>query len=171
VPALVRRFVSLLEEEQRGSLAVADDAMACLMRYAWPGNVRELANLVERLAILYPEGAVAAAQLPEKFLPEDGALPAPPAAEAGDGIDAQMAAAPAVAAGDALAGAPPVIDGAGRDLRAHRADLERSLLVQALEQSDWVVARAAKLLNLQRTTLVEKMRKFELARPPEASDD
>ena len=41
-------------------------------------------------------------------------------------------------------------------------------MVQALEQNDWVVARAAKMLNLQRTTLVEKMRKYEIIRPDEA---
>jgi sigma-54 specific flagellar transcriptional regulator A len=40
-------------------------------------------------------------------------------------------------------------------------------MTQALAQSEWVVARAAKLLNLQRTTLVEKMRKFEIQRPEE----
>ena len=52
VPALVRRFTKLLETEQRGSLRIADDAMACLKRYRWPGNVRELANVVERAAIV-----------------------------------------------------------------------------------------------------------------------
>jgi sigma-54 specific flagellar transcriptional regulator A len=58
----------------------------------------------------------------------------------------------------------------GLDLKTHLADLERSLMVQALEQCDWVVARAAKMLNLQRTTLVEKMRKYEIARPEDAPE-
>jgi sigma-54 specific flagellar transcriptional regulator A len=56
------------------------------------------------------------------------------------------------------------------DLRPHLADIERSLMTQALMQSEWVVARAAKLLNLQRTTLVEKMRKFEIQRPQEVTN-
>ena len=55
----------------------------------------------------------------------------------------------------------------GIDLKPHLAGIERSLMTQALMQSEWVVARAAKLLNLQRTTLVEKMRKFEIQRPEE----
>jgi sigma-54 specific flagellar transcriptional regulator A len=54
-------------------------------------------------------------------------------------------------------------------LKPHLADIECDLMAQALEQSEWVVARAAKLLNLRRTTLVEKMRKFELSRPEEMS--
>ena len=59
----------------------------------------------------------------------------------------------------------PVLPERGIDLKAHLADLERAFMLQALKQSDWVVARAAKLLNLQRTTLVEKMRKYDLYRP------
>lgn len=60
---------------------------------------------------------------------------------------------------------PALLDNAGIDLKTYLADLERSLVVQALEQTDWVVAKAAKLLTLQRTTLVEKMRKYDIARP------
>ena len=56
------------------------------------------------------------------------------------------------------------------DLKEHLAQLESSLLLQALEQSDWVVAKAAKRLNLQRTTLVEKMRKYAIERPDIAPD-
>jgi sigma-54 specific flagellar transcriptional regulator A len=58
----------------------------------------------------------------------------------------------------------------GLDLKQHLADTERTLLLQALERSGWVVARAAQLLGLQRTTLVEKMRKFELQRDSAPSD-
>jgi sigma-54 specific flagellar transcriptional regulator A len=43
------------------------DAMNCLARNPWPGNVRELANLLERLAILYPEQSIAAADLPDRY--------------------------------------------------------------------------------------------------------
>ena len=58
----------------------------------------------------------------------------------------------------------------GIDMKDHLADIECSLMTQALEQTDWVVARAAKLLNLQRTTLVEKMRKFEISRPDDMTE-
>ena len=43
-------------------------------------------------------------------------------------------------------------------------NIERTLILDALNQTDWVVAKAAKLLELQRTTLVEKMRKLEISK-------
>ncbi len=55
------------------------------------------------------------------------------------------------------------------DLRAYLEGLEADLIREALARSDWVVAKAAKLLQLQRTTLVEKMRKFDISRMSSAS--
>ena len=51
----------------------------------------------------------------------------------------------------------------GVDLRDHLAAIEISLIRQAMELAGGVVAQAAKLLRLQRTTLVEKLRKYDLA--------
>ena len=225
IPALVRRFVELMQGEGRGSVAIGDQAMACLMTYRWPGNVRELSNLVERLAILYPEAPVAARDLPPKFASQAPRIPrgGGPAADGGaapEQAPASSAEAPggAASAGESAPTRPmtevlcaepytethpdpytqthtaphtradsrqvspvsgadshthtdphalltPVLPERGIDLKAHLADLERAFMLQALKQSDWVVARAAKLLNLQRTTLVEKMRKYDLYRP------
>ena len=189
IPALVRRFVTQMEREGRGSLTICNDALACLLDYRWPGNVRELANLVERLAILYPGGKVRAADLPPRFTGAaatdstrqqlDLALrddPDPAAAGRGQyAADTARARDIEFDAG-AIAGvedteAPNLLAAGGIDLRNHLSDLERSLMVQALELSDWVVARAAKMLNLQRTTLVEKMRKYEIMRPAYAPED
>lgn len=182
IPALVRRFVEAMRREDRGSVAIGDDAMAALMAYRWPGNVRELSNLVERLAILYPEAPVAARDLPPKFAlearsaprrsgewdPAPGPAPVSSAAAPG-GADSAGELAPTRPVAEALWVEPvadplstPTLPEQGLDLKAHLADLERAFMVQALKQSDGVVARAAKLLNLRRTTLVEKMRKYDL---------
>ena len=209
VPALVRRFVELMENEARGSVRVSEAAIVSLMHYPWPGNVRELSNLIERLAILHPEDEVAAEDLPERFreartppprdprassaptLQDDQGNLGPAATDSGvatpedtlDDLPVGLAArvsdanpyqdaVPTVRDGAAEpAGSAAVLDASGLDLKAHLADMERSLMVQALEQSDWVVARAAKLLNLQRTTLVEKMRKYAIARPDESPEN
>ena len=50
----------------------------------------------------------------------------------------------------------------GLNLKEYLADLEVSMIKQALEKNDWVVARSAELLGMRRTTLVEKMRKYNL---------
>ena len=187
VPALVRRFVDVMVREQRGRVTIADDAMAVLMRYPWPGNVRELSNLVERLAILFPEQPVSIDDLPTKFREgsaetsssvqlavvstsaaatgDDELRPAGPEASGATDVSAAIREPAETAAGPQV-----VLEGEGMDLKTHLADLERSLMVQALEQSDWVVAKAAKMLNLQRTTLVETMRKDQIQRPEDAPE-
>ncbi|MEM6774226.1 MAG: sigma-54 dependent transcriptional regulator [Pseudomonadota bacterium] len=204
VPALVRRFTEILNNEQRGQVRISDDAMVTLMHYPWPGNVRELSNLVERLAILHPDAEVRSTDLPERFRvaaesrrgtgETPPGTPSPPvedpasttlatssAEPAADdlpvGLAAQLDRVDAPASGregdgetETAAPGSAVLDASGLDLKAHLADMERSLMVQALEQSEWVVARAAKLLNLQRTTLVEKMRKYDIVRPEDASE-
>jgi sigma-54 specific flagellar transcriptional regulator A len=115
---------------------------------------------------------------PDSRAPSAAAGAASPVAAADDdaavtvrAIAPQPDAAQASASGNRREPSAPAIDEDGLDLKEHLADLERNLLLQALAQSDWVVARAAKLLKLQRTTLVEKMRKFQLARPGDASED
>ena len=115
--------------------------------------MRELANLIERLAILQPDGQVGVNDLPPKFrahYPEDLA-----AAEA-----AQTAAIPSLSAASELVNLPPE----GLDLRQHIIDLESSLIHSALEDANGVVAHAASLLKMRRTTLVEKMRKYNIKR-------
>jgi len=58
---------------------------------------------------------------------------------------------------------------AGLDLKEHLNNLEYNLILQALQESNWVVAHAAKRLMMGRTTLVEKMRKFGLQRDDDAA--
>ena len=174
VPVLVAHFLAQLAREQRDSVSIAADAMAALQQYGWPGNVRELNNLVERLAILFPGAEVGFGDLPQKFCEGfDPARPPPqvPPPAAGSGAAAPSASTPPASASQVqpapAAGAPndpTPLGQEGLDLKQYLADTERALLLQALDRSGWVVARAAQLLGLQRTTLVEKMRKFELQR-------
>lgn len=161
IAALVACYVKKLRLEQGVELTLSDNAQACLTRYYWPGNVRELYNLLERLAILFPGQVVQWSDLPEKYRPNHELFVEEQTASAEPGsTDLNPVAIGSVAN----------LPSEGIDLRPHLAGIERSLMTQALAQSEWVVARAAKLLNLQRTTLVEKMRKFEIQRPDELPD-
>ncbi len=155
LPLLINDLVERLGHEGRGSIRLTQTAVESLMRYAWPGNVRELANLIERLAILYPNGVVDIHDLPEKYRAPDLIGPLPLRAEAA-----------AVAADPAGVRLPR----AGLDLKEHLTQIESSLIIQALEEENWVVAHAAKRLQMGRTTLVEKMRKLGFGRHEEMSD-
>ncbi|MEH6472294.1 MAG: sigma-54 dependent transcriptional regulator [Halopseudomonas sp.] len=158
LPALLNELVNRAQSSGLGLLQFHDSALLSLSRHPWPGNVRELANLVERLSILHPNSVISINELPQKFryLDEDelpGHLKRPVMAPVinDDGV------VEAVSVGSYL---PPE----GMDLKKYLNDLERSLIEQSLNEADNVVARAAELLSIRRTTLVEKMRKYAIVR-------
>jgi sigma-54 specific flagellar transcriptional regulator A len=134
LPELIADLVMRGEAEGRPSLKFTASALECMRSYSWPGNIRELQNLVERLSILYPGKTIDREHLP----PAIG--------------DRRKAAAPAT----------NVLPSTGLDLREHLGNIEKQLISSALAQTDGTVAHAARLLNLRRTTLVEKLRKYDL---------
>ncbi len=153
LPLLVNDLTERLDNDGYGTVRMTGAALESLACYAWPGNVRELANLMERLAILYPNGTVDLQDLPEKYrAPELVAAnaPAPRPVEVRE------------AAGTVLS--IPRLPRGGIDLKEHLTNLEYNLIRQALDETNWVVAHAAKRLMMGRTTLVEKMRKYGLSR-------
>ena len=154
IPALVSDLISRMEHEKRGSVRLTPAAVAALCHYHWPGNVRELANLIERLAILHPYGVVDVADLPEKFR----------AGHPGRDESPVTAGAPLAVDVTDRAFATPRLPNDGLDLKEHLSQLEVSLIRQALDQANGVVAHAAQILRMRRTTLVEKLRKYGLAR-------
>ncbi|MGQ0501677.1 MAG: sigma-54 dependent transcriptional regulator [Panacagrimonas sp.] len=164
LPLLVEDLAAGLKRNGVGAVQLAPDAMRMLRAYAWPGNVRELHNLIERLAVLHPRSIVGAAELPARYrssLPvpavETLAVPEAPApASEWSAGDADVAAAPLLT--------PSTLPADGINLKDHIEAIELSLIRQALKQADGIVAHAAKLLNTRRTTLVEKLRKYDLQR-------
>lgn len=151
VAPLVSEFIRRLESEQSLGLQISHNAMKILEGYSWPGNVRELANLIERLVVIRPNGVVAASDLPWPLVEQkhgDSGLP-----------DVMDAALEATSAASRLA-----LPAEGFDLKEYLADIERDMIHNALSESGGVVQRAAELLGIGRTTLVEKMRRYELKR-------
>jgi sigma-54 specific flagellar transcriptional regulator A len=171
IPLLINELIRRIEHEKRGSVRLTQGAVLALCQYSWPGNVRELANLVERLAILFPFGVVDVAELPEKFRVDDGA-PVPLAAvEAVEQAEAEAAAKSSVPhpVHDLDMTSEARLPRDGLDLKKHLSELEVEYIKQALQDADGVVARAAKRLGMRRTTLVEKLRKYGLQRSDEAA--
>lgn len=118
----------------RSHLTISRQALEALERYLWPGNVRELENLVERLVALTEGDVIQIEDLP--------------AAMSGQGV---------VSGGISLE-----VTGQGLDMVATVAEVERKLISQALALSGGVRARAAELLRINRTTLVEKLKRLEM---------
>ncbi len=164
IPLLVNELIARLENQKRGSVRLTPAAIMSLCQYRWPGNVRELSNLIERLVIMYPYGVVDVDELPEKFQVAKGKASEVHAHM--QDLTEVMQGLQAFATGEPSS---PRLPTEGLDLKEHVAAIECSLINQALEAANGVVAQAAQLLRMRRTTLVEKMRKHGIQRGDDAS--
>ncbi len=160
VPVLVAEFNHRLLRRGLGVVRFSQGALQALHGYAWPGNVRELSNLVERMAILFPHGEVRAADLPAKYRSHLTNDTMQVAGLLGEANEDALPTATDFGCGniDSLGTLPAD----GLDLKDHLAEIESGLIRQALDATGGVVAHAARLLRMQRTTLVEKLRKYGL---------
>jgi sigma-54 specific flagellar transcriptional regulator A len=160
IPLLVSELMMRIDRKGGGTFELSAAAIGALGSYHWPGNVRELANLVERLALMHPGGVADVGDLPASYV--------------GDAVTearASTSSDSAISARKALLSSGPVGSDGQVDLRESVADVERNLILWALEMTDGVIAAAARRLNINRTTLVEKMRKYELPRTTESLEN
>jgi transcriptional regulator with PAS, ATPase and Fis domain len=136
IPLLLHHFITHFNKAKGKNISgIAPEAMELLNNYNWPGNVRELENLVERVAILKGEGMIQPSDLPEKYQQRKYAQNAQDMQITDQGVDFNSAV-------DAF---------------------ENALIMKALEKTNWNRNQAAQLLKLNRTTLVEKIKKKGLA--------
>jgi DNA-binding NtrC family response regulator len=135
IPLLVAHFITRFNAEKKQHLTgITPETLHVLKNYHWPGNVRELENTVERIAILKGSGLVTPEDLPEKFFRTSTSSHVP-------GID---------------------IPEHGIDFDATVEAFEKQLLMKALAKAEGVKSKAAILLHMNRTTLVEKVKKLRL---------
>ncbi len=136
IPLLTDHFIRKFNEANGcGIEGVEKAAMRVLMTYRWPGNVRELENMIERSAVLKKQGLIETEDLPEKI------------SGMRDGDSATVKTA------------KMDVPETGISLRKSVAEFETELILKALEKTGWNKNKAARLLKLNRTTLVEKIRK------------
>ena len=165
IPLLLQELVSRVYNEGRGKVRFTQRAIESLKEHAWSGNVRELSNLVERLTILYPGGLVDVNDLPMKYrhidVPEY-------CVEVSEEEQERDALASIFSNEEPIdipeTRFPSELPPEGVNLKDLLAELEIDMIRQALEQQDNVVARAAEMLGIRRTTLVEKMRKYGMGK-------
>ncbi len=138
IPLLVQHFLEKAAEDCGLPVeSISDTALKALALHSWPGNIRELQNTVERLAILASGGEITADHLPEELRGAPAGPQTPATTLPEDGLS----------------------------LTAAVDDLERDLIQQALERTAWNKNRAAQLLGMNRTTLLEKIKKRGLVQP------
>jgi sigma-54 specific flagellar transcriptional regulator A len=144
IPYLVSYFLEHFSQKNKSpNIEVADEAMKIIVNYSWPGNVRELRNMVERLVVLHEGEKILADDLPEKIRMASEQATERKLDTHGDGISFNTAV----------------------------SEFEKALIVSALEKTNWVKNKAAKLLRIKRTTLVEKIKRYNLEKIRENSPD
>jgi transcriptional regulator with GAF, ATPase, and Fis domain len=144
------------------SKTISDEAMNVLVNYSWPGNIRELANFVERMVVLSIGSTITPRDLPDKVLGEVPrekwtSLEKEPEPQGNPAQILQQSLKQSFHVG---------IPDEGINLKKIVEDFEKELLIEALEKTGWVKNKAAILLNLNRTTLVEKLKKLKITNPP-----
>jgi len=180
IPLLLKELMARFEKEQVGNKTVrfTDDAILSLQEHPWAGNVRELSNLIERMVIMFGDQVVNVSELPLKYRHidvEEYQPDYPEELQEREAINAMFSGFDyeddeedsTDTFGDAFPSEQAAVNfgtlpNDGLNLKEYLADLEVSLITQALTRNDWVVARAAETLDIRRTTLVEKMRKYDL---------
>jgi len=134
--SFLRRFS---KEIGREVIGFTDDSLAALQRYDWPGNVRELENAVERAVVLCRRPQIDVEDLPEPIQLHRGAQVS---------VSSRVALQPGTS--------PPL------PLHVALEGPERQIIEEALRRNDWNRQATAAELDINRTTLYKKMRKYQL---------
>ena len=193
IPILFDHFAQVYAKEGNAAISLVPASMQLFLQYGWPGNVRELSNLVNRYSALYPAQQIDLRRVPASMVPagirsitdNDSAdalsVLMSGFAEGADSGPANIGDSPAAHYSQEAHDPEPVDEvqrfimlaqgGAtfpeqGLQLKQHMLEIERSLIKQALGRAEGNVSKTARLLNLQRTTLIEKINKHGLSDSP-----
>jgi sigma-54 specific flagellar transcriptional regulator A len=140
IPLLTSHFLDVFNNKCATDVEdISPDAMNLLKQHSWPGNVRELKNMVERIVVLKGEGVVEPQDLPDSIMGDMDSSAASPAIE---------------------------ISEDGINLNSAVTEFEKTLILESLNRTNWIKNKAAKLLHLNRTTLVEKIKRYKLQQLP-----
>lgn len=147
IPHLVKELICRLQREDGISVSLTSAAIDRLQTCDWPGNVRELANLIERLAVIHPNGIADIADLPDSYR------------QSADNIGEQRPGEQRIISHSLT---PHDLPEDGIDLKDFLKSTEAALIRQALDHSDGTMSKAANLLHVGRTTLTEKVKRLGL---------
>jgi sigma-54 specific flagellar transcriptional regulator A len=134
IPLLINNQLDRIRKRIPHQAQFSEGAINILMQYDWPGNIRELANFIERMVVLYQDKVI-----------ED------------NDVSEQLNRVKSKQHQFIL---PDDID--NFNMKAYLSTIEQQIINIALEKSNGIVSSAAEYLNLGRTTLIEKMKKYKL---------
>jgi sigma-54 specific flagellar transcriptional regulator A len=176
IPELVEAITKKIKKENKSAdlPIIKESALSELMRYPWPGNVRELRNVIERASLLFPGRSVENNDVRNNLL----RIKAPDPLEEQEAL--WLASADFTHVDQEKETTSPPLPHPSHyqdwfsyfnniDLRRHLQDVEIVLIEAALKRSEGMISSAAEALKLNRTTLIEKMKKY-LIEKPEKSD-
>lgn len=184
IPVLLGHFAKRHAQTGHKPIQFAEDFLRLMTTYPWPGNVRELGNLVDRFSVLFAGQCLELSTVPASLMPKTMAAML---AEMGVNSPLSVGAATPEAVLNSpedlwspsedpvsnvediimLAQGLPALPVDGLSLKDHLAEIEKELILQALERTEGNVSQTARLLNLQRTTLIEKLNKYDLRTQPQ----
>ncbi len=160
LPLLVQHFLKKCNENQgQQAKVISDETIQMLANYSWPGNIRELGNFIERMVVLSVGDNITPRDLPEKVLGEVPRESLPPMEKPGHELSPTEMLQNGLKRSFFI-GLPE----GGINLKNAVEEFERGLITEALDKTNWVKNKAAGLLELNRTTLVEKIKKMGLKR-------
>jgi sigma-54 specific flagellar transcriptional regulator A len=191
VPALVEHFANIFAADKNTILALDGKFLRVMKAYDWPGNVRELSNMMHRLSVLHPGQRLSVQDVSPTMLPvgmselacgvgdsEQSSLldmmfdDEPPVAQS---ADIQLAGPAASGPQEYLPEEDREFESIimraqgfddfrqqGQSLKGILSDVEQDIIQRALSETDGNVSRCAKLLRMQRTTLIERIKKYDL---------
>lgn len=165
LPLLMKELITRLEQTKRNSVRFTQDAVITMSKYDWPGNIRELANQIERMSIKFPNGLVEECHLSEKIkacsFSDNKGLEMHNFNDSVIETDFQS---------PTNMNTPQInFPVEGFDLKSYMSNIEIRIIQDALDNTGGVIAHAAKTLGLRRTTLAEKMRKYQIDRTQESA--
>jgi len=185
IPELLAHFAGLYAADGK-KVSFSRSSLLLLQAYSWPGNVRELGNLVQRFSVLYPGKTIDISRIPREFLStelselarcygDSAELSAhvvdeqSPEGNTSSGNDSSedYQVSPSVNASDfeqiiELSNAITILPDEGVPTRDLLNNLEANLIRTALEQTEGNVSKASELLQLGRTSLIQKINKYQL---------
>ena len=191
VPALVEHFAKIFAADKNTTLALDGKFLRVMKAYDWPGNVRELSNMMHRLSVLHPGQRLSVQDVSPTMLPVGMSELACVVGDSEQSslLDMMFDDEPPVAQSADIQRAGPAASGPqeylpeedrefesiimraqgfddfrqqGQSLKGILSDVEQDIIQRALSETDGNVSRCAKLLRMQRTTLIERIKKYDL---------